>query len=180
MFLSEKLAESSHAQLYGYTFLVDMKDWKWENFSKEHADSLFQLLQFIAPVRLQTFILVDPPLWFNTVWSIISPAMTKQFKSRWFMTTRSKLPEHISEKALPPEMGGEAKMSNEFLAPANSFGGLRASSSMRSSGGLKDLSNSISSQSLSSPKSASSAKPMSSPKFIKQNTNPAFSIDKDI
>ena len=68
-----------------------MKHFGWENFSKEHVKHLFKILQSVSPVKVNSIIFVDPPKWFNSIWTIFSQFCTKETLSKINVITRSEL-----------------------------------------------------------------------------------------
>lgn len=59
--------EDEDAQKNGIAFVCDMRGWTWDNFEYLYAHAFFQTVQFVFPVFIAKFILVDPPSWFSQV-----------------------------------------------------------------------------------------------------------------
>lgn len=85
-----------------------MRNFQWENFSKEHASGFFKILQHISPVKISSLLIIDAPIFFNTIWQIICQYLKKDFISKIFVTSRNKLSEFVDSSNLPFDLGGDA------------------------------------------------------------------------
>lgn len=68
MFVLERVIQEPEVQQRGITFICDMRDWSWDNYEGQYAYNFFQTIQFIFPVFIAKFVLVDPPSWFSKVY----------------------------------------------------------------------------------------------------------------
>jgi hypothetical protein len=67
------------------------------------------MLQGKVPVYVRTFLIVDPPTWFGSVWKIMKAMLSPSFRERVSMVQRADLAEHLApgyEQYLPDEMEG--------------------------------------------------------------------------
>jgi len=105
----ELAIESQSTQINGFTFLADMTGWGWSNFGVTYASTFFDTLQNRFPARCGCFIILDPPAWFNLIWVLIRPMMSKKFASRVNLIPRSKLLNYFDEDQLHESFGGKYK-----------------------------------------------------------------------
>jgi len=59
------------------------------------------------PVRVNLFLIVNPPTWFNKVWSIMKGMLSEEFAKKVHMIPESQLSEHLAtgyENFLPDDM----------------------------------------------------------------------------
>ncbi|KAA8495107.1 Alpha-tocopherol transfer protein-like [Porphyridium purpureum] len=105
-YIYERVCAEEEIQQTGFTFMADMRDWTWDNFSVKYAAAWFHQMQFRFPVPLSSWLMVDTPPWFSRVWSIIRPMMSAKFASKWEFYTRDTILEAIDADNLPEDMGG--------------------------------------------------------------------------
>ena len=96
------------AQTDGVGFIANMDGWTFQNFSVEYCSAFMSMLQGqIIPVHVELFLIVDPPTWFPTIWKIMKPMLSGQFRRKVKMIPSSELSKHLCEgyeKFLPDEM----------------------------------------------------------------------------
>jgi hypothetical protein len=76
-------------------------------FATDYWFQFMSLLQGRIPVRINLFLLVNPPAWFGSVWKIMKPMLSHDFCERVHMIPESHLPAYLSHgyaKYLPDEM----------------------------------------------------------------------------
>ncbi|KAA8495108.1 Tyrosine-protein phosphatase non-receptor type 9 [Porphyridium purpureum] len=105
-YIYERVCTEEEIQQTGFTFVADMRDWTWDNFSVKYAAAWFHQMQFRFPVPLSSWLMVDTPPWFSRVWIIIRPMMSASFASKWEFYTRDTILEAIDADNLPEDMGG--------------------------------------------------------------------------
>jgi len=65
----------------GIGFIANMAGWKMTNFSLAYWHKLMMLLQGRkVPTRVERFLILDPPSWFGSIWSITKPMLTEAFR----------------------------------------------------------------------------------------------------
>eukprot|EP00188_Purpureofilum_apyrenoidigerum_P000021 Plantae.Rhodophyta-Purpureofilum_apyrenoidigerum.ctg10102.p1 GENE.Plantae.Rhodophyta-Purpureofilum_apyrenoidigerum.ctg10102~~Plantae.Rhodophyta-Purpureofilum_apyrenoidigerum.ctg10102.p1 ORF type:complete len:355 (+),score=35.19 Plantae.Rhodophyta-Purpureofilum_apyrenoidigerum.ctg10102:58-1065(+) len=115
-YMLDVVHEDERTQQEGFTFVADMKNWDWNNFSIEYAQTFFAVLQFKYPCRVQRFVLVDAPSWFFRVWVLIRPGMTASFAAKWKMdVTRPTLSNYVPLNCIPDFFGGPVDASPEVF-----------------------------------------------------------------
>ena len=66
------LSRNSHSDTYGIGFLANMDDWTMKNFDVDYCYQFMMTLQgYVIPVRVQLFLIVNPPSWFDVIWKIM-------------------------------------------------------------------------------------------------------------
>lgn len=70
VFVLERVIISEAAQKRGITFMCDMRGWSWLNYETQYAYNFFQTIQFVLPVHIAKFVLIDPPSWFSKVCTV--------------------------------------------------------------------------------------------------------------
>jgi hypothetical protein len=62
-------------------FIANMKDWTMDNFSMDYCFQFMQALQGTkGPVKVDLFLIVNPPKWFDKVWNIMKPMLSTAFR----------------------------------------------------------------------------------------------------
>ena len=92
----------------GIGFLACMDDWKMRNFEVNYCYQFMMTLQgYIIPVRVQLFLIVNPPSWFGAIWKIMKPMLVPSFRKKVKMIHESLLPKYLQEgfeSFLPDDM----------------------------------------------------------------------------
>jgi len=107
VYLLERAIESEDTQKRGFTFLANMANWGWHNFSVHYASTFFDTLQNRFPARVGLFLIVDPPSWFGLIWRLIRPMMSSKFASKVNLPYSSDLGQWFDEDNIPKEVGGK-------------------------------------------------------------------------
>jgi hypothetical protein len=107
----------------GIGFVADMNDWKMTNFSVDYCLQFMKMLQGKIPVRVRMFLIVNPPGWFGTIWGIMKPMLSADFRKKVSVIPESELSNYLSkgfEEYLPDELAdGRAStddMVKDFIA----------------------------------------------------------------
>jgi hypothetical protein len=107
------MLEREHPCTHGIGFVANMDDWGWTNFEVKYCLQFMLTLQsFNVPVRVELFLIVNPPSWFGAIWKIMRPMLAPSFRKKVKVVLRDKLPKYLApgfEEFLPDEMeGGQA------------------------------------------------------------------------
>lgn len=103
----QTMCEKEKACTEGIGFMAFMKDWKMENFSVNYCYQFMMMLQGRVPVRVRMFLIVDPPSWFGTIWKIMRPMLTKDFRKKVHVIKQNKLADYLTagfETYLPDDV----------------------------------------------------------------------------
>jgi len=96
-------------------FIANMDDWTMENFSVSYCKQFMYTLQGkLAPSKVDLFLIVNPPGWFDRIWSIMKPMLASGFRRKVHMIPQSRLHEFLNdgfEEHLPREFAGIGKAS---------------------------------------------------------------------
>jgi hypothetical protein len=104
----QHLSKSEHGSTNGIGFLAYMKGWKFDNFSINYCAEFMAMLQERIPARVETFLIVNPPSWFPTIWRIMKPMLSRHFRQKVHVIDESDLDDFLQEgfeAYLPDEMG---------------------------------------------------------------------------
>lgn len=106
----------------GIAFLANMDDWAFTNFSVSYCYEFMMMLQGRVPVRVRLFLIVNPPSWFDKIWTIMKPMLTADFRKKVHIIPEEKLGEFLMdsyEDYLPDDFkSGKAStidMVNDFI-----------------------------------------------------------------
>lgn len=91
----------------GIAFLANMDDWSFTNFSISYCHNFMMMLQGKIPVRVRMFLIVNPPSWFDKIWSIMKPMLGADFRKKVHMIPESELKEYLMdgfEEYLPDDI----------------------------------------------------------------------------
>jgi CRAL/TRIO domain len=99
----------------GLTFVANMNDWTMSHFSTDYCWKFMQCLQGRTfPARVKTFLIVNPPSWFDSVWRVMKPMLAPAFAARVHMICEDDLWQFFApgyEKYLPTDfVTGEAQI----------------------------------------------------------------------
>ena len=76
----------------GVAFIANMNDWTMSNFSTEYCFKFMQVLQGRQfPAKVNLFLIVNPPSWFDKVWKIMKPMLSKGFRKKVHFTNEDEL-----------------------------------------------------------------------------------------
>ena len=100
-------------------FIANMNDWTMENFNVDYCWTFMQGLQGrLAPVKVELFLIVNPPGWFDKVWNIMKPMLASGFRKKVHMIPEKDLAKFLEpgfEKHLPDEFK-QGQVSLDHLA----------------------------------------------------------------
>jgi hypothetical protein len=68
-----------------------------ENFSVSYCYQFMMMLQGRVPVRVRQFLIVNPPGWFDKIWSIMKPMLAPDFRQKVQMIPVSRLHEFLQQ-----------------------------------------------------------------------------------
>lgn len=94
----------------GVSFIANMKGWTMQHFSIDYCFQFMYMLQGqTLPVKVNHFIILDPPVWFTKVWVVMKSVLRKDFRRKVKMIKRANLSKYMSpgyEAFLPREVAG--------------------------------------------------------------------------
>lgn len=102
------LENNEKAQKNGIGLVYNMDDWTMEHYQKSYIHRFMMALQsYIVPVKIVSFLIVNPPSWFRTVWLVLKPMLSPSFRQCVKICPESKLSKYLSadfRQFLPDEM----------------------------------------------------------------------------
>jgi hypothetical protein len=82
----------------GVGFLANMDTWAMKNFDVNYCYNFMMTLQgFVVPVRVQLFLIVNPPSWFGVIWKIMKGMLAPSFRRKVKMIGQDKLAKYLEE-----------------------------------------------------------------------------------
>jgi hypothetical protein len=93
----------------GIGFIANMDSWTFSNFSVSYCLNFMKMLQGKIPVRVRMFLIVNPPSWFDQIWKVMKPMLSKDFQKKVHMIPAIELNKFMAkgyEKFLPNELEG--------------------------------------------------------------------------
>lgn len=109
----------------GIGLIAYMNEWKLKFFKPEDSYRVLMILQgHVIPVKIKTFLIVNPPPWFDRVWKIIKPMMSTNFRRRIRIIPEQKLHLFLQdgfEQYLPDEMELGKANTDDMVADYNTY-----------------------------------------------------------
>lgn len=108
VYVMNTLLEKEHAQKEGIGFIACMDDWKMKNFDVNYCYQFMMALQgAMVPVKVQLFLIVNPPSWFGVIWRIMKPMLAPSFRKKVKICQEHKISKYLQddfEQYLPDDM----------------------------------------------------------------------------
>ena len=115
------MLEKEHGSIHGLGLVANMAGWTMENFSVSYWHKLLITLQgHRVPTRISVFLLVDPPSWFDSIWTIMKPMMSDDFQEKVAIVSSGDLERYLMdgyEQYLPDDMA-VGKMCTKHIVKA--------------------------------------------------------------
>lgn len=119
VYIMNYMLEDEHNCRNGIGVVANMADWKMSNFSIAFIHKFLLTLQGRrSPTRIQSFLIVDPPSWFGSIWAIMRTMMSESFRKKVRIITLDELPDHLAhgfEEFLPDDMSFGHADTNEVV-----------------------------------------------------------------
>lgn len=123
VYVFQCMQEKEFNSAEGVAFIANMADWKMENFSVPYCHEFMKVLMgHVVPTNVRLFLIVDPPTWFGSVWTIMCQVLTKEFTKRIHLIRSTEIGNYLAdeyEKVLPDEisggMGDTKQMVSDFV-----------------------------------------------------------------
>lgn len=113
------MLEKEHGSVHGLVLIANMAGWKMENFSVPYWHKLLITLQGLrVPTRISAFLIVDPPTWFESIWTIMKPMMSDDFQEKVAIMSSEDLGSNLGygyREHLPDDMDGGKVNTNELV-----------------------------------------------------------------
>lgn len=119
VYVIEHMEEKEFDDTEGVAFIANMADWTMENFSVEYCHEFMKVLMGQRfPVKVRLVLIVDPPRWFSTIWTIMCQVLTKEFTKKVHQIERFELDKYLAngyETFLPDDMSGGMSNTQEIV-----------------------------------------------------------------
>eukprot|EP00980_Cylindrotheca_fusiformis_P006929 scaffold1443_cov113-Cylindrotheca_fusiformis.AAC.3 len=106
-YVLQTMSEDDLACTDGIGFVANMDDWHMKNFNKDYCFEFMKMLQGSVPSRVDMFLIVNPPTWFNTIWKVMKPMLSDEFQRKVRIISEKKLGKYLQkgfEAYLPDEL----------------------------------------------------------------------------
>jgi hypothetical protein len=108
----------------GIGFIACMDDWTMKNFDVDYCLKFMLTLQgYVVPVRVELFLIVNPPGWFGAIWKIMKPMLARSFRQKVKMIPEKDLDKYLEkgyQAHLPDDMecgqSSAEEMVEDFVA----------------------------------------------------------------
>jgi len=81
----------------GIGFVANMNGWTMTNFSVSYCLEFMKALQGKVPARVRMFLIVNPPSWFDAIWTIMKPMLSKDFRKKVSVIPETQLSKYLAE-----------------------------------------------------------------------------------
>lgn len=117
-YVLQTMSQSEDACVGGIGFLACMDDWNMKNFSQSYCLEFMKMLQGSVPSRVELFLIVNPPSWFDTIWKIMKPMLSSEFRKKVHVIGEKKLDRYLQkgyESFLPDEVANGQAPTDEIV-----------------------------------------------------------------
>jgi hypothetical protein len=74
------MEQSCHADTHGIGFIACMDDWTMKSFDVDYCLQFMMMLHgYVIPIKVQLFLIVNPPIWFDVFWKIMKTMLAQSF-----------------------------------------------------------------------------------------------------
>lgn len=119
IYVMDCMTEKETAQRDGIGFVANMNDWKMANFQTSYCYKFMMALQGKkTPVRVQLFLIVNPPSWFGNIWSIMKPMLSEEFRKKVRIVKFDQMKHYLHptwKQFLPDDMDGGLNDTNQVI-----------------------------------------------------------------
>lgn len=121
VYVMSTMLEKESGSVHGLGLVANMADWTMENFTVSYWHKLLITLQgHRVPTRISVFLIVDPPSWFDSIWKIMKPMMSDDFRDKVAVVSSKHLQVYLMDeyqRYLPDEMHG-GRMNTSHIVKA--------------------------------------------------------------
>jgi hypothetical protein len=110
VYVMECMLDDERACTDGIGFVANMTGWQMTNFTVSYCLKFMMSLQGRrVPARVGLFLIVNPPAWFGSVWKIMKPMLSEDFRKKVHMIKLERMSEFLApgfERFLPDDVQG--------------------------------------------------------------------------
>jgi len=111
------LTEDPRNAKEGISFMANMENFGWKNFSKNSTKMFLNAMQGAVSCRIRRFFIVNPMRMFSLMWTMTRPLMSKEFANKFVIIKGKELKNYIHPDdldLLPDDFGGELTLADRF------------------------------------------------------------------
>ena len=98
-YIMKAMLEREESSTEGIIFMANMAGWEMSNFSMNYCLQFMKCLQAEHfPVEVRKFLIIDPPSWFDKIWSIMKKMLTPSFQKRVHIIPNSQLGVYLGDR----------------------------------------------------------------------------------
>ena len=118
-YIMKAMLERERSSTDGIVFMANMAGWEMSNFSMNYCLQFMKCLQAEHfPVEVRKFLIIDPPSWFDKIWSIMKKMLTPSFQKRVHIIPNSQLDVYLGDgyrTYLPDDMADGQNSTEEMI-----------------------------------------------------------------
>uniref|UniRef100_A0A7S3P7W7 CRAL-TRIO domain-containing protein n=1 Tax=Amphora coffeiformis TaxID=265554 RepID=A0A7S3P7W7_9STRA len=108
LYVMDSLDRSEDGKRQKIGFIANMNEWTADNFTIDYCRLFMEALQGKrGPVHVDLFLIVNPPTWFEKIWTIMKPMLSSGFRNKIHRIDERELGEHLGsgfQQYLPDEL----------------------------------------------------------------------------
>ena len=120
VYVMNTMLEKEKSQKDGIGFIACMDEWKMKNFEVNYCYQFMMALQgAMAPVKVQLFLIVNPPAWFGAIWRIMKPMLIPSFRRKVKICNEKDISKYLKsdyQKYLPDDMKSGTVPTDKLVA----------------------------------------------------------------
>ena len=109
-YILQVMLEKEDCSTRGVAFVANMKGWTRHNFSLDYCRDFMNMLEGnVVPAKVELFLIVDPPVWFEIIYNIILNMLSEEFAQKVKLVSSQGLGDYLADgyqEFLPDDMEG--------------------------------------------------------------------------
>mmetsp|Transcript_4598 Transcript_4598/g.13010 ORF Transcript_4598/g.13010 Transcript_4598/m.13010 type:complete len:404 (+) Transcript_4598:119-1330(+) len=109
-YVLQVMLEKEECSTRGIAFVANMKGWTRHNFSLDYCRDFMHMLEGnVVPAKVELFLIVDPPVWFEIIYNIIINMLSEEFAKKVKLVSSQDLGDYLAEgylEFLPDDVEG--------------------------------------------------------------------------
>lgn len=109
-YILQVMLEKEDCSTRGVAFVANMKGWTRHNFSLDYCRDFMNMLEGnVVPAKVELFLIVDPPVWFEIIYNIILNMLSEEFAQKVKLVSSQDLGDYLADgyqDFLPDDMEG--------------------------------------------------------------------------
>ena len=97
-YILQVMLEKEDCSTRGVAFVANMKGWTRHNFSLDYCRDFMSMLEGnVVPAKVELFLIVDPPVWFEIIYNIILNMLSEEFAQKVKLVSSHDLGEYLAD-----------------------------------------------------------------------------------